>query len=136
MKEITLPDRLIDMFESDPLVGWGVKDKLSRFVYVNNTFKSWQTLSTRFDYEGRHIRDMPVPVAEFADLFSQQEREIERTGQAVRAITTHIQGKEKLCSPLIAFRSHCMMTRITVSGHSLASDMSGSSRQVHCWTAK
>lgn len=40
MKEITLPDRLIDMFENDPLVGWGVKDKLSRFVYVNNTLKA------------------------------------------------------------------------------------------------
>ncbi|WP_315309984.1 helix-turn-helix transcriptional regulator [Pantoea vagans] len=99
MKEITLPARLIRMFENDPVVGWGVKDNQSRFVYVNNTFKSWQTLSTKFDYEGRHIRDMPVPVAEFADLFSQQEREIERTGQAVRAITTHIQGKEKIMQP-------------------------------------
>lgn len=75
MKEITLPARLIRMFENDPVVGWGVKDNQSHFVYVNNTFKSWQTLSTKFDYEGRHIRDMPVPVAEFADLFSQQERD-------------------------------------------------------------
>lgn len=99
MKEITLPTRLIKMFENDHAVGWGVKDNQSRFLYVNNTFKSWQTLSIRFDYEGRHIRDMPVPVAEFADLFSQQEREIERTGQAVRAITTHIQGKEKIMQP-------------------------------------
>ena len=99
MKKITLPARLITMFENDHAVGWGVKDNQSRFLYVNNTLKNWQTVSSDMDYEGRHIREMPVPVAEFADLFSQQEREIERTGQPVRAITTHIQGKEKIMQP-------------------------------------
>jgi len=121
MNKITLPARLIGMFEHDSVVGWAVKDKESHFVYVNNTFKQWQTLSTRFDYEGRHIREMPVPVAEFADLFSQQEREIERTGQAVRAITTHIQGKEKIMQPaysvqepLIDDKHNCIGTVISV----------------------
>ncbi|MCA5931976.1 hypothetical protein LET06_13610 [Pectobacterium versatile] len=96
MKQITLPDRLIAMFENDPLVGWAIKDTNSCFMYVNNTFKTWQTISTRYDYEGLNIRDIPVPVAEFSDIFNQQEREIERTGKAVRAITTHIQGTEKI----------------------------------------
>ncbi|MCG5050810.1 helix-turn-helix transcriptional regulator [Pectobacterium brasiliense] len=99
MKQITLPDSLIAMFASDPLVGWAVKDTNSRFIYVNNTFKTWQTISTRYDYEGLNIRDIPVPVAEFSDIFNQQEREIERTGKAVRAITTHIQGSEKIMQP-------------------------------------
>lgn len=121
MKETMLPARLIRMFESDPVVGWGVKDTQSRFIYVNNTFKSWQTLSTRFDYEGRHIRDIPAPVAEFADLFSQQEREIEKTGLAVRAITTHIQGKEKIMQPVYSVQEplyddaqHCIGTLVSV----------------------
>jgi len=87
------------MFESDPVVGWAVKDSSSRFVYVNDSFKVWQTISTRYDYEGRNIGEIPVPVAEFAPVFNLQEREIERTGQPVRAITTHIQGKEKIMQP-------------------------------------
>ena len=99
MKEMILPSRLIQMFESDPVVGWAVKDNNSRFVYVNDTFKIWQTISTRYDYEGRNIGEIPVPVAEFAPIFNLQEREIERTGQPVRAITTHIQGKEKIMQP-------------------------------------
>lgn len=100
MQERILPSRLIQMFESDPVVGWAVKDNHSRFVYVNDTFKIWQTISTRYDYEGRTISDIPVPVAEFASVFTLQEREIERTGQPVRAITTHIQGKEKIMQPV------------------------------------
>ncbi|WLS79049.1 helix-turn-helix transcriptional regulator [Erwinia pyri] len=99
MKEITLPSKLIAMFESDPVVGWAVKDNNSRFIYVNNTFKAWQTISTSYDYEGLNIRDIPVPVSEFADIFNQQEREIERTGKPVKAITTHIQGREKIMQP-------------------------------------
>ncbi|MGK6326066.1 helix-turn-helix transcriptional regulator [Erwinia sp. DT-104] len=99
MKIQSLPKNLINMFENDPITGWAVKDINSNFVYVNNAFKIWQTISTRFDYEGLNIRDVPVPVAEFADIFAQQEREIEQTGKAVRAITTHIQGKEKILQP-------------------------------------
>jgi len=121
MDEITLPTRLIGMFENDPVVGWAVKDNQSRFVYVNNTFKNWQTLSSRTDYEGRHLREMPVPVAEFADLFNRQEREIERTGIPVRAITTHIQGKEKIMQPAYSVQEplydddhNCIGTLISV----------------------
>lgn len=99
MKEMILPPRLVQMFESDPVVGWAVKDNHSRFVYVNNAFKIWQTISKRYNYEGRNIGEIPVPVAEFSDIFNQQEREIERTGKPVRAITTHIQGKEKIMQP-------------------------------------
>ncbi|GKW16729.1 helix-turn-helix transcriptional regulator [Pectobacterium actinidiae] len=99
MKQITLPENLITMFENDSLVGWAIKDTNSSFIYVNNTFKTWQTISTRYNYEGLNIRDIPVPVAEFSDIFNQQEREIERTGKAVRAITTHIQGTEKIMQP-------------------------------------
>lgn len=99
MRKYTLSPRLLAMFESDPIVGWAVKDLDSCFVYVNKTFKTWQTISTSYDYEGMNIRDIPVPVAEFSDIFNQQERKIERTGKPVRAITTHIQGKEKIMQP-------------------------------------
>ncbi|MEY8769453.1 hypothetical protein AB6T85_03230 [Erwinia sp. ACCC 02193] len=70
MKIQSLPKNLINMFENDPITGWAVKDINSNFVYVNNAFKIWQTISTRFDYEGLNIRDVPVPVAEFADIFA------------------------------------------------------------------
>ncbi|SFN03763.1 regulatory protein, luxR family [Izhakiella capsodis] len=99
MEQIKLPANLISMFEKDPVVGWAVKDKNSCFHYVNNTFKTWQTISHNFDYEGLNIRDVPVPVAEFCDIFNQQERKIELTGKPVRAITTHIQGSEKIMQP-------------------------------------
>lgn len=95
----SLPDSLIQMFENDPIVGWAIKDKESHFAYVNNAFKIWQTISTRYDYEGLKINDIPVPVAEFSDLFEQQERYIENSGKPVRAITTHIQGKERIMQP-------------------------------------
>ncbi|ATF95478.1 Uncharacterised protein [Cedecea neteri] len=95
----SLPENLIQMFENDPIVGWAVKDKESHFVYVNKAFKIWQTISTHYDYEGLKINDIPVPVAEFSDLFEQQERYIEDSGKPVRAITTHIQGKEKIMQP-------------------------------------
>lgn len=94
-----LPQNLINLFENDDQVGWAVKDKHSKFVYVNRAFKFWQTISTSYDYEGLSIGEIPVPVSEFSDIFSQQERLIEKTGKAVRAITTHIQGKEKIMQP-------------------------------------
>jgi len=94
-----LPQNLINLFEHDTVVGWAVKDTNSKFVYVNKAFKIWQTISTSYDYEGLNIGEIPVPVAEFSDIFSQQERFIEQTGKAVRAITTHIQGKEKILQP-------------------------------------
>lgn len=99
MKMHSLPDNLINLFESDTVVGWAVKDTDSNFVYVNKTFKIWQTISTNYNYEGLNIGDIPVPVAEFADIFAEQERFIEKTGKAVRAITTHIQGKENILQP-------------------------------------
>lgn len=99
MTILSLPKNLIKMFEDDTLVGWAIKDKESHFIYVNQAFKIWQTLSTSYDYEGLKINDIPVPVAEFSDLFEQQERYIENSGKPVRAITTHIQGKEKIMQP-------------------------------------
>lgn len=99
MKALSLPEHLIRLFENDPVVGWAVKDRDSNFVYVNKAFKTWQTISTSYDYEGLKINDIPVPVAEFADEFEKQERYIEASGKAVRAITTHIQGKEKIMQP-------------------------------------
>lgn len=121
MEQITLPPALIEMFSKDDVVGWAVKDKNSNFVYVNKTFKIWQTISTRYDYEGLNISDIPVPVAEFADIFNQQEREIERSGRPVRAITTHIQGREKIMQPaynvqepLFDENNNCIGTVISV----------------------
>lgn len=99
MTILSLPKNLIQMFEDDTLVGWAIKDKESHFVYVNKAFKTWQTISTRYNYEGLKINDIPVPVAEFSDLFEQQERYIENSGKPVRAITTHIQGKERIMQP-------------------------------------
>jgi len=99
MTVLSLPKSLINMFECDTLTGWAIKDNESHFVYVNPAFKVWQTISTSYDYEGLKINDIPVPVAEFSDLFEQQERYIENSGKSVRAITTHIQGKEKIMQP-------------------------------------
>lgn len=54
-----------------------------------------------YDSDGLKINDIPVPVAELADEFEKQERYIEASGKAVRAITTHIQGKEKIMQPAV-----------------------------------
>lgn len=99
METYSLPGKLIDLFEKDTAVGWAVKDTNSNFVYVNKAFKVWQTISPSWNYEGLKISEIPVPVAEFADIFFQQERNIEKTGEAVKAITTHIQGREKILQP-------------------------------------
>jgi len=114
MKIHSLPDNLVDLFENDMVVGWSIKDTESNFVYVNKAFKIWQTISTNYDYEGRNIGEIPVPVAEFSDIFAQQERFIERTGKAVRAITTHIQGKEKSYNLPIIYRNPCLTKIIYV----------------------
>ncbi len=54
-------------------------------------------------------------------FFDRQEREIERTGRAVRAITTHIQGKGKIMQlaynvqePLYDENNNCIGTIISV----------------------
>ncbi|MEM6161272.1 helix-turn-helix transcriptional regulator [Erwinia sp. P6884] len=99
MKGYSAPEKLISLFENDNVVGWAIKDTHSNFVYANKALKQWQMLSPKYNYEGKNIKDMPVPVAEFSDLFAKQERYIELTGNAVRAITTHIQGKEKIMQP-------------------------------------
>lgn len=99
MDKVMLPDNLIQLFEKDDYVGWAIKDTHSRFLYVNRAFKLWQTLSPRFDYEGLNIKDVPAPVAEFSEIFDRQERLIEQSGKPVRAITTHIQGRERIMQP-------------------------------------
>lgn len=100
MSTLSIPKNLIQMFENDTVVGWAIKDRTSKFVYVNKAFKVWQTISTTYDYEGLKIHDVPVPVAEFADIFEQQERFVESSGTVLRAITTHIQGREKIMQPV------------------------------------
>lgn len=121
MAKLSLPQEMINMFNNDFLVGWAIKDTSSRFVYVNKAFKIWQIISPSFDYEGLQISDIPTPVAEFAELFYQEERNIENTGQAVRAITIHVQGKEKIMQPAYSIQeplfdgnSNCIGTVISV----------------------
>ncbi len=69
MKGLSLLAKLAQMFDSDNVVDWAVKDNKSRFIYVNKTFKIWHTISTLFNYEGLNIEDISVAVAEFADIF-------------------------------------------------------------------
>ncbi|AWK15348.1 LuxR family transcriptional regulator [Candidatus Fukatsuia symbiotica] len=84
---------------------WGVKDRESRFVYMNPVALDMCNIPVGFDVEGRLDDECPAPWAEFASDFRKQDRETEKSGKNVAIITTQYYGRQPKLEPYYAEKS-------------------------------
>ncbi|MEA9444819.1 LuxR C-terminal-related transcriptional regulator [Candidatus Fukatsuia symbiotica] len=78
---------------------WGIKDKESRFVYMNKVSLDAHNLPIGFDIEGRLDEECPAPWAQFATEFRKHDRETEKNRKNVAIISTQLWGREQKLEP-------------------------------------
>ncbi|PQQ40248.1 helix-turn-helix transcriptional regulator [Photorhabdus luminescens] len=77
---------------------WGIKDKNSCFIYVNQACKHLQNISSSFDYEGLYEHELPWDGAEFAKEYMAHDRKVVEQEKRICSLETHVHGKEQILS--------------------------------------
>ncbi|MBS9423860.1 helix-turn-helix transcriptional regulator [Photorhabdus caribbeanensis] len=77
---------------------WGIKDKNSCFIYVNQACKHAQNISSSLDYEGLYDYDLPWDGAEFAKEHVIQDKIVIEKEERICSLETHLFGKEQILS--------------------------------------
>ncbi|MBS9423864.1 helix-turn-helix transcriptional regulator [Photorhabdus caribbeanensis] len=77
---------------------WGIKDKNSCFIYVNQACKRLQNISSSFDYEGVHEHELPWDGAEFAKEYIAHDHKVMEQEKRICSLETHLFGKEQILS--------------------------------------
>ncbi|MER2471457.1 helix-turn-helix transcriptional regulator [Photorhabdus laumondii] len=77
---------------------WGIKDKNSCFIYVNQACKYLQNISSSFDYEGLYEHELPWDGAEFAKEYMLHDQKVIEQEKRICSLETHLFGKEQILS--------------------------------------
>ncbi|AWK41803.1 PAS domain-containing protein [Photorhabdus laumondii subsp. laumondii] len=77
---------------------WGIKDKNSCFIYVNQACKHLQNISSSFDYEGLYEYELPWDGAEFAKEYMLHDQKVMEQEKRICSLETHLFGKEQILS--------------------------------------
>ncbi|WP_323834583.1 helix-turn-helix transcriptional regulator [Photorhabdus africana] len=77
---------------------WGIKDKNSCFIYVNQACKHLQNISSSFDYEGLYEHELPWDGAEFAKEYMLHDQKVIEQEKRICSLETHLFGKEQILS--------------------------------------
>ncbi|MBS9437629.1 helix-turn-helix transcriptional regulator [Photorhabdus noenieputensis] len=77
---------------------WGIKDKNSCFIYVNQACKRLQNISSSFDYEGVYEHELPWDGAEFAKEYISHDQKVMEQEKRICSLETHLFGKEQILS--------------------------------------
>ncbi|NHB60282.1 helix-turn-helix transcriptional regulator [Photorhabdus sp. RW14-46] len=77
---------------------WGIKDKNSCFIYVNQACKHLQNISSYFDYEGLYEHELPWDGAEFAKEYMLHDQKVMEQEKRICSLETHLFGKEQILS--------------------------------------
>ncbi|MCE1658634.1 PAS domain-containing protein, partial [Enterobacter hormaechei] len=77
---------------------WGIKDKNSCFIYVNQACKRLQNISSSFDYEGLYEYELPWDGAEFAKEYMLHDQKVMEQEKRICSLETHLFGKEQILS--------------------------------------
>ncbi|TDB53005.1 helix-turn-helix transcriptional regulator [Photorhabdus luminescens] len=77
---------------------WGIKDKNSCFIYVNQACKRLQNISSSFDYEGVYEHELPWDGAEFAREYIAHDQKVMEQEKRICSLETHLFGKEQILS--------------------------------------
>ncbi|AWK41800.1 PAS domain-containing protein [Photorhabdus laumondii subsp. laumondii] len=77
---------------------WGIKDKNTCYIYVNQACKRLQNISSYFDYEGLYEHELPWDGAEFAKEYMAHDRKVVEQEKRICSLETHIHGKEQILS--------------------------------------
>ncbi|MCW7548913.1 helix-turn-helix transcriptional regulator [Photorhabdus sp. APURE] len=77
---------------------WGIKDKNSCFIYVNQACKRLHNVSSSLNYEGLYDFDIPWNGAEFAKEHVIQDKMVMEMEERICSLETHTFGKEQILS--------------------------------------
>lgn len=80
---------------------WCIKDKESRYIFVNDkAFDTFQ-FPKKFDYEGRSDKEVPTKICEelWPDFINHDKKVISEN-RMIRSIDIHFYGKGNICNPI------------------------------------
>ena len=84
----SIPADIINTFDiSDD--SWGIKDKNSCYVYINNTFKDILSLNHQFCYEGLYDDEIPWQGAQFHKEFQLHDQITIDRNRTITSLETH-----------------------------------------------
>lgn len=80
-------------------IPWSIKDKNSRFVYINESCLNLFNIHTGFDFSGRLDEEMPCAWSEYSEEFKAHDRKAESSTSGAEVIVTSYFGREKIMEP-------------------------------------
>ncbi|ATW33605.1 MULTISPECIES: helix-turn-helix transcriptional regulator [Candidatus Williamhamiltonella] len=80
-------------------IPWGIKDKESRFVYLNQAAVDFCNIPKGFDFEGRLDSELPVPWYELAPELQAHDRKAEQSKEGAEVIETSYFGRNAVLEP-------------------------------------
>lgn len=80
-------------------IPWGIKNKESKFVYLNKASIEFLNIPTGFDFEGRRDDEFPCAWSELAPDFQKQDRAAEESSLGADVITTSYYGRQAVIEP-------------------------------------
>ncbi|CRL46921.1 Bacterial regulatory proteins, luxR family (plasmid) [Sodalis glossinidius str. 'morsitans'] len=80
---------------------WGIKDRESRFIYMNSAALHFGNLPKNFNPEGLFDSDFPAEWSELSTQFIEHDRLAEKTGDHIEIIQTHYFYGSKTLEPYL-----------------------------------
>lgn len=68
---------------------WGIRDRESKFIFVNKRHNQLLGISEKFNYEGRVDEEIPCSLSQFGNAFRQHDRKTEGSGDKVTSLEVH-----------------------------------------------
>lgn len=101
MLKIDIFNTLIQVFDAldEP---WGIKDSVSRHVYMNQAARIYTNIPPKFNIEGRLDVEFPVGWSELAEDLIEHDRLTEQSARRVSVIETHYWSGNQFIAPYIS----------------------------------
>lgn len=80
-------------------IPWGIKNKESKFVYLNKASLDFLNIPSGFDFEGRRDEEFPCAWSELAPDFQTQDRAAEQSSTGADIVTTYYYGRHAVMEP-------------------------------------
>ncbi|WP_312884851.1 PAS domain-containing protein [Candidatus Sodalis endolongispinus] len=78
---------------------WGMKDKNSRYVYMNAASLAYFNVPEKFDFEGMTEDEFPCRWSALAQYYQLHDRKAEQTPGGAEIITMTYYGKDQILEP-------------------------------------
>ncbi|GFN45557.1 PAS domain-containing protein [Candidatus Regiella insecticola] len=75
---------------------WGIKNRRSQYVYVNQAFRDFLNLTNKFDITGKSDSEIKHSTAEFASHFQEHDLRVIKTEKKVSSLDTYHYGRKNI----------------------------------------